>query len=46
MIRALVRAVEEPPPAGTRRVIDVPGVRRAGNETWFDFTKMEKSDQV
>jgi uncharacterized protein YbjT (DUF2867 family) len=27
MVRALVRAVEEPPPAGAIRVVDVPGIR-------------------
>jgi len=45
MIEALVRAVEMPPPAGTVRIVEVPGIR-AGNQTWSDFTKMEKSDQV
>lgn len=28
MVRALVRAVENPPAAGQRRVVDVPGIRR------------------
>jgi nucleoside-diphosphate-sugar epimerase len=47
MIEALVRAVEMPPPAGTIRIVDVPGIRRkSANQTWSDFTKMEKSDQV
>jgi hypothetical protein len=27
MVNALVRAVEEPPPAGTVRIVDVPGIR-------------------
>lgn len=27
MVTALVRAVEEPPPAGTVRIVDVPGIR-------------------
>jgi uncharacterized protein YbjT (DUF2867 family) len=27
MITALVRAVEEPPPTGTVRIVDVPGIR-------------------
>jgi uncharacterized protein YbjT (DUF2867 family) len=27
MVRALVRAVEEPPPAGSRRVVEVPAIR-------------------
>jgi len=29
MIKALVAAVESPPPDGTQRVIDVPGIRAA-----------------
>jgi uncharacterized protein YbjT (DUF2867 family) len=29
MTRALVRAIEAPPPRGTRRVLDVPGIRAA-----------------
>jgi hypothetical protein len=29
MTRALVRAIEDPPPPGTRRVLDVPGIRAA-----------------
>jgi uncharacterized protein YbjT (DUF2867 family) len=28
MIAALVAAVEEPPPPGTRRIVDVPAIRR------------------
>jgi hypothetical protein len=27
MINALVHAVENPPPKGTRRIVDVPGIR-------------------
>ena len=45
MVDALVRAVENPPPTGTQRVVDVPGIR-AGNDTWCDFTKIKKSHQV
>ena len=29
MVRALVSAVESPPPAGTQRIVEVPGIRRA-----------------
>lgn len=29
MVRALVEAVESPPPAGTRRIVEVPDIRRA-----------------
>jgi uncharacterized protein YbjT (DUF2867 family) len=29
MVRALVQAVESPPPRGTRRIVDVPEIRRA-----------------
>jgi uncharacterized protein YbjT (DUF2867 family) len=29
MVRALVRAVEAPPPAGTQRIVEVPDIRRA-----------------
>lgn len=29
MVRALVQAVESPPPPGTRRIVDVPAIRRA-----------------
>jgi nucleoside-diphosphate-sugar epimerase len=29
IVRALVQAVESPPPAGTRRVVEVPAIRRA-----------------
>jgi len=31
MARALVAAVEDPPPQGTRRVVDVPSIRAAAN---------------
>jgi hypothetical protein len=29
MVRALVQAVESPPPRGTQRVVEVPDIRRA-----------------
>jgi len=29
MVAALVRAIEEPPPAGTIRIVDVPAIRAA-----------------
>lgn len=29
MSRALARAIDDPPPAGTRRIVDVPGIRAA-----------------
>jgi len=29
MVRALVVAVESPPPPGTRRIVEVPEIRRA-----------------
>ena len=32
MVRALVRAVESPPPEGTRRIVEVPEIRRAQPE--------------
>lgn len=33
MVGALVAAVEEPPPTGTQRIVDVPAIRRVGSES-------------
>ena len=46
MIDALVQAVENPPPAGTMRIVEVPGIRRARSEIRSESTRMEKSNQV